>query len=111
MACSFRPLARIAVSSVFLFALNLSIASAGDHTRREPTMSHWPWKSGRYTRETNHGLIYYPCVTYWASGDLANSVDRWDSSDMPNQVAVDIAPGPRNAGRLLLRRGRTESAG
>jgi hypothetical protein len=89
-----RLCASLATSGVFLFAFNLSIASAGDPGRRELTMSHWPSHSGRYTRETNHGLIHYPCATYWASGDLDNSVDRWDASDTPSYSGYDITPSP-----------------
>jgi hypothetical protein len=87
-------LARLAASGVFLFAFNLSIAAAGDHTRREPTFSHWASKWRRYTRETSHGLIQYPCTTYWASGDATNSIDRWDVTDRPTYSSYDITPSP-----------------
>jgi hypothetical protein len=86
--------AHFAASAVILFAFNLSVASAGDHLRREPTTSRWHSKWGRYTRETNHGLVRYPCATYWVSGDFANSVDRWDASDKPSYSSYDITPSP-----------------
>ena len=82
---------RLAASSVFLFAFNLSLATAGDHFRREPTFSHGSCHSSRYTREANHGTIYYPCATYWASGDAVN---HWDASGSPSSYSYDIAPSP-----------------
>src|SRR5262245_14199286 len=94
MLCLSPRLLHFAASSVFLFAFNLSVAPAAEHLRREPTWSHWSWKSGRYTREINHGYIHYPGVTYWASGDLVNSVDRWDATDIPAYGDADITPSP-----------------
>jgi hypothetical protein len=87
-------LLRLTTSGVWLFAFNLSAASAGDHLRREPTMSHWSQSSGRYTREANHGLIHYPTTTYWASGSHLDSVDRWDATDTPSYSSYDVAPSP-----------------
>jgi hypothetical protein len=85
---------RLAASGVLLFAFNLSVAAAADHWRREPTVSHWYHKSGRYTRESNHGLIHYPTATYWASGSYSNSVNRWGYNDMSGYSSYDVAPSP-----------------
>jgi hypothetical protein len=88
-----QSIARVAASSVFLFAFNLNVAMAGDQFRREPTMSHLSCKSCRYTRETNHGLIHYPCATYWTSGD---AIDHWGNIDSPasGYSSHDITPSP-----------------
>ena len=85
---------RITSGSVILFAFHLSIASAGDHWRREPTTSQLSSRSCRYTREANHGLIHYPNVTYWTSGATPGDVDRWDANDSPASSSYDVAPSP-----------------
>jgi hypothetical protein len=84
----------LAKSGVILFAFNLSLVSAGEHLRREPSLTHWFRKPARYTRETNHGLLHYPTASYWAAGSATNSVDRWDATDIPSQFSYDVAPSP-----------------
>jgi hypothetical protein len=94
MLCSRSFLARLATSSVILFAFKLNVASAGDHMRREPSTSHWASKHSPYSRETTHGLIQYPCVTYWANGEYTNSLDRWNGDGNPGYSSYDITPSP-----------------
>src|SRR5262245_3162202 len=87
-------LLRLMAPGVVLFAFNLSVASAGDHFRTEPTLSHWSRGHSRYTREVNHGLIHYPTATYWTSGNPIESVDRWDATDAPTYFSYDVTPSP-----------------
>ncbi len=87
-------LARLAAATVSLATVLCASTLAGDHLHREPTFSKGHCRGCRYTRETNHGLIHYPCATYWASGDAANSVDRWDTTDRPTYSSYEITPSP-----------------
>jgi hypothetical protein len=94
MLCLQNVLLRLTASGVVLFAFNSSLASAGDHFRREPAISHWSHHTGRYTREVDHGLIHYPTATYWASGIPVEPVDRWDATGTPQAFSYDITPSP-----------------
>lgn len=82
---------RLTAFVVVLVSLTPSFAVADDCLCREPHHSSGHRGHHTYAREADHGLIHYPHVTYWGSGDREV---RWGALDCPSYSTDKIAPSP-----------------